>query len=386
MSITPYQAFHGAKLGTLIFPFLSSEDQRSLGQADTTWNKTKLNFEEVQAYQALKDRTHRPESITPYHALYGEKLMAQLFPFLVEKDQNSLKEVGELQSYLTWRYGTQMKKGLYIKDRDGLHQEKLLEVLGFGRSKKVFKLQKDRALAIPNMDENRLDAVVAHWKRIVHEEVAMSQLFNQMGFLSPLLERVNISVSENPHALTIPAYLSKTFENLKKTKGCFIIEPARDGGTWKMGKHFLFRSEEERFTEENWDSVMNLALTDIAKIAMHRLSIGWDTYNIAVVREPSPSAVSPYKVRPFFFDFSNRYTPSAIPQIQEKPSTLPFLNSILVWIVSYEFNGRDVSFTEEGRKIISFCTQLREKYSKEIASRMQQLLAAPVETETVSTD
>lgn len=379
-AITPYQAFHRKNLGPLIIPFLAPEDRRSLGQADKAWKRAKLGFE-VQCYQALKDRTHRSKSITSYHARYGKKLMAQLFLFLAEKDQNSLEEVDELQSYLAWRDGTQRTKGLYIKDRNGSHKETLLEVLGSGGSKKIFRLQKGRALAIPNMDQDPLNAIVARWGRIVHEEVAMSQLFSKVGLLSLLLERVSISVSENPREGTIPAYFAETFKSLAKTKGCFIIEN-NYSSTWKKGRDFLFKSDEERFTEETWDSVMDLALTDIAKIALYNLPISQDALSIAVLREPSPSAVSPYKVRPFCFDFSSKNTPLAIPQIQAKTSTLPnvedglyVLYNILHNIFSYEFNNRDSPFTDEGMKILNFRDQLGGKYKKEIASRMQQLLA-----------
>lgn len=330
MSITPYQAFHEKNLGILAFPFLFPEDRESLGQAAKAWRNAKLGFE-VQGYKSLQDR------------IEGEK-------------------------------------AIYMADGPGLHQEMLLDVLGAGGSKKAIALQEGRALMVPNMDADSMYAIVIRWKRMVHEEVAMSQLLTKVGLLSPVSRRVTLSLSEDSHEGRIPAYLSETFESLGKTKGWLIIDTKNwQSSTWKQGRHFLFNSEEERLTEKNWDSVVDSALTDVAKIAMYDIPAGGDSLNIAVLKKPSDSSVSQYEIRYFGFDFSSKYGQLTIPQIQKKPSKSPIparavhlLDSMLDDVFSWEFGHWRYSWGEESEKakLRSLKDRLVERYSKDIIARM----------------
>src|ERR1700722_9483345 len=200
MPITPYQAFHQHKdnLSTLIFPFLDTEERENLGLADQAWRKANVTFEEG-FYHSLK---HRVE----------------------------------------WTHAVWMRT-----TTGEVHRERLTRVLGYGGRKKAIELSKGRALLVPNMDlRQSMVNISACWKRVVHEEVAMSKLLTKIGLLGPLSQRVSLSFTTCPNAVTIPAYLCDSFESLGKTKGCFIIDgKSWEASSWRLGEDFLFKTKED---------------------------------------------------------------------------------------------------------------------------------------------
>lgn len=321
MSVTCYQNFHQKNLGVLISPYLSKEDRESLGQADKAWRKTKVGLE-AQDYLILKDKI-------------------------------------------------KSKKAIYISEGKGLHQELLLGILGAGGSKKAIELQGGRALIVPNMDTANCSVLVTRWKRMVHEEIVMSKLLTKIGLLSPLSQRVRISLSIDSPERTIPAYLSETFEKLGKTKGWFIIDRKNfASSTWKQGENYLFKTEEERLNEKNWDSVVNSVLSDVVKICEHNIPAGGDSLNLAIVNKPSESAVCQYEIRYFGFDFSSKNEYLSMLQIQNKPPHATWLfERILDLVFYYEFGERYDDGDESG-KLRGLKDQLVQKYSKNIISRL----------------
>lgn len=262
---------------------------------------------------------------------------------------------------------------LYVSDETGKHQENLLGILGTGGSKKAIHLSKGRALILPNMDSKPPSVVAENWERIVLEEVAMSKILNKIGLLSPLSERVNITLSESSEQI-IPAYISRSFKSLAETEECFIIDMKNKySSTWNR---FLFKSDEERLNEKNWDSVLDSLATDVAKICMHHIPINFDSRNIAIVKKSSESTLCQYEVRYFGFDFSSKDEFLALPEIQEKPSGLSDLkwptslfDQILDHVFFLEFGSNRYGFGLDKDKLKSFKNQLVLKYTNTITSR-----------------
>lgn len=328
MSINAYQTFHEKNLGILIFPYLSERDKRNLEMTNKCWHEAKVNFE-ILSYQSLKTKLNEKKAI--------------------------FRKVGEV-----------------------LRKEELLSVLGSGGSKVAIEISDGKALLLPNMNYDSINwrGLIARWKMMLHDEIKMSQLLTKIGLLNPLHQKVSISLSENFHE-EIQAYISVNFVYLKD---CFILDTKNFRScTWKLGKDFLFKSEEDRLIVENWEAVLDTLLTDIAKICVYQIPAVGDSLNLAIVRKSSLSSSYYFEIRYFGFDFSNKYGPIRIPKIEEKPSivtnyTSPteLLNSILSTLFFYEF-GRDYDYGKESEKYLKLQKQLVESYSKIIALRMEAM-------------
>ncbi len=285
-----------------------------------------------------------------------------------------LSTYGALRKVL-WKRAT-----LYVTDETGKHPETLLECLGKGGSKMAIQIGKGRALILPNMSIDPIADIAGRWERIVLEEVKMSKILTGLGLLSPLSEQVSVTLIESSEHV-IPAYISETFENLS-LKGCFIIDMKNTySSTWKKGKHFLFQSDKERLNEKNWDSVFGSLLTDIAKIWLHRIPVGGDSLNIAVVKTPPDSAVCQYEVRYFGFDFSSKSGYLEIPDVENRPLTSPdrdevirlvdTIDTILVNIFSCEF-GKRYEYRKEGSASLrDLKNRLVERYSKALVAQIK---------------
>lgn len=323
MSISSYRTFHEKNLGPLIFSFLSKKNQNNLAQTDTIWERAKLNFD-FHNYKILK-------------AVMKNKAV------------------------------------LSLKDINGIQQAKLLETLGKGGSKKAILLDNNRALLLPNMSTDSIEDILSRWKRMVHEELVMSEILTKLDLLSPQSRRVSISFL-NDSKEEIPAYLSKTFKALSETQGLFIIDTKNpDSSTWKKGKDFLFKSMDDRLNENNWDYVLEQVLNDIVKICIHHLPISNDSINFAIVKNSSESLLSQYQVRYFGFDFSSKYRTLKILTPKERESLAPnmnlalkLVNTVLDKIFAFEFCTCEI---KEEEKLNEFRDYLAQKYIKEIHSR-----------------
>lgn len=321
-----YSGHKNLNFGKLLLPLLSSKDRESLGLVNKAWQIAKQKF----VFKCLKNKL-RTKAI------------------------------------------------VFIKDDTGIHQEKLLSLLGQGGSKKAYQLDGGRALIVPNMGSDFMDGIFMNWRRYVDEEVAMSQFLTEIGILSPLSRRVTLSLAQDFNE-AIPAYISETFQNLTKTKGWSIIDSKNAKTcTWILEKDFLFNSEKDRLEEKNWDSVVDSVLTDVAKIALYKIPIKIDSLNFAIIKKPSQSTASQFEIRYFGFDFSDKYEKLSMPTIEKKSLEISYgdeareaLNSILDYIFFVEF-GRRYELGPERENLKDFKNQLVERYIEVVISRMSDL-------------
>lgn len=266
-------------------------------------------------------------------------------------------------------HSSEKNRRIFMTDATGRHQETLLKILGRGGSKTAFQIAKGRALLLPNVYISNV------WERMVAEEVKMSQILTRLGLLSPLSEEVSIILD----GVQMPAYVSETFENLGLRKGWFILDMKNSyTSTWKEGENFLFQSDTERLNEKNWGCVIDVLLTDIAKICLHHVPVGTDSLNIAIVRKNSLE-ICPYEIRYFGFDFSSKYHALDISKIEEQPSAQfdveraeNILNAILDYVFMWEF-GEKYSYGEDKEKLQNFQKQLVQEQSQELVARMQRM-------------
>lgn len=273
----------------------------------------------------------------------------------------------------------QRNPSIYITDENGQHKEKLLGVLGKGGSKQAILLEKGRALLLPNMDQDSTDGISKRWERQVREEIAVLNFISSLGLLSPLSKEVKISLSSEALEGVIPAYISESFENLGNKRGWFIIDSKRDEScTWRLEKDFLFKSEEDRLNEKNWDYVLDEMLTDIAKISMYDIPAPGDSLNIAIVKKPPPQlGASEYGIRYFGFDFSRKDGSISIPTLQkcDRESDQSWwveriLSAMLSTIFSSEFGSKYIYEPGEKKPLHDLKERLIERYTKVILSRI----------------
>jgi hypothetical protein len=273
------------------------------------------------------------------------------------------------------------KESVIVKDTNNiLSEETLLDMIGSGGSKKAYKLSKGRALLLPNFSDS-CQIVANRWERMVLEEVAMSKIISSLGLLSPLCERVDIvcSTSDETSEKIIPAYICQSFEQLALS-GCFIIDTKnRRSSTWKMGENYLFKTEDERLSQTKWESILDLLVTDIAKICFYDIPTDFDSLNIAIVKKSDDKLQegSSYEVRYFGFDFSSKCGSLSIPTLEKKEKLVvneedieKILNHILTDLIYYEcFDEFDIIRTTLldllVKKLIPKVKKTMESYHKE---------------------
>lgn len=110
--------------------------------------------------------------------------------------------------------------------------------------------------------------------------------------------------------------------------------------------------------DKNWDSVFSSLLTDVAKICLYNIPTALDSLNIAVVKNPSDTAICQYEVRYFGFGFSSKCSLLVIPEIQNTPfaslnidRAKLFINDPVDEVFFYEFGSRYDTGNESAKLI-----------------------------------
>jgi len=220
---------------------------------------------------------------------------------------------------------------LNIVDENGIRKQQLIKRLGCGGSKRAILLDPSTALLIPNMDIDPISKIAERWERNISEEIAVSEFIKTIGFLSPSLKKVHISISD----FMIPAYTSESFESFN-SKGIFIIDQKnKHSSSWKYREKFLFKTNAERLEPENWNSPMSRVIVDIMQLILYKANFGSDSKNLALVEKRSERAVCQHEIRYFCFDFSSKMRTTEIPELTCNPQ---FDSTKIGWIENYAFN------------------------------------------------
>lgn len=346
--ITAYQTFFERNLSDLIFPYLS-EDRENLGQVSKGWQLAKEKFE---------SRCGKTFSLMIYN-----RGMIEFIEKDIAWEIKKGRPVDEDQEILAKMQ--QEERSLFVRDGSGIQEQRMVKILGEGGSKVAIQMSSGKALIACNSPMSVM------WKRMVSEEVGMSRFLTSLGMLSPLSERVTISFSANSNE-EIPAYVSQTFENFRETHNCFIIDVKnKESCTWVSGRDFLFKSDEERFVEENWDSAVNSLMDDIAKLVLFKVPCDSDFMNIAIILKPSESTLCQYEIRFFGFDYSSKIESRPVPKLPAQAPNMEsvesLLNNILATIFYREFSNSPAYPGDLKERLVA-------RYSKEIVIRLGQYI------------
>lgn len=297
------------------------------------------------------------EGIAPFEEAFQEK---------VEEQQR--ESDARLIQILQQRLHTGKSSVVYIGNGPGRMPAELGATLGSGGSKKAVQLGSRFALLVPNIQSKEAAAGVARWWRsLVDEEVSMTDRFASHGLMTLSSKRVDVYPSSAPSEMGLPAYISESFDSLAATKGCYILDMNGSNSTWKLGKDYLFATDEERLKEENWDRVLDELLTDVAKICLYDLPGNGDTMNMAIIKK------DPCEVRYLGFDFTDKELMSLFKlegpvdfRVLEAKAFM-YMYRMLKELIAYEFGASD-----KGEALFN---RLIAKYPKIIAQRMQKMRA-----------
>lgn len=309
-----------------IFPYLSVEDAKHVSEVNMVWNKA-IRENYIRSYEALKQKILNSESIT-------------------------------------------------IRDSEGLREVKFGKILGAGGCKKAISIGNGQALLVPNMDNTPLEHFTSLWPRVVYEEILCSKLHRKAHLLSSADESVTIFLDSNHSLPPLTAYIAKTFDQLARKKDWLMIVDAKDShcSTWKREKFSLFHSESDRTIEKNWDSIVEPLLSDIASIYYFEIPVYFDSMNLAVMQNPSDSCVSPYQIRYFGFDFTSKYSTSAMKPLKER-GLRQEINLKEIENLSRLFLSRAISLCEFGYNSYSeeFEESLRKRYLPLVQEKVSHL-------------
>lgn len=310
---------------------------------------------------------------------------------LVDKTMNAAVKVFEIRCYENFKKNTDSldnNNNKYVcysfvnpKGITSIGKKKIGTLLGRGGSKEVYDLGGlYSALVIPNMNVDSFEDIAARWKRIVDEEVKMSEFLASVGLLAPKLIPTRVAYSDLP-GMSIPAYRAIAFSDLFASEGLYVIDRKNpESSTWKKGQNFLFNSTEERLDEKNWDFVFDSFLTDILKICTGHLPTKGDSVNIAINLKFMGKDKDEFEVRYFGFDFTNKQTSIFIPQVEKnttyrlkldsnKAKTL--IEKFLSVIFAYEFVNEYADGSVDENKIYDLRKNLEDKYLKLLENKMR---------------
>lgn len=265
-----------------------------------------------------------------------------------------------------------------------LRKDALEKILGLGGSKIAWQLQSGKALLLPNMSmDPQGEMAKRNWEKIVEMEVRVSEFLKKHEMLSPNSKWVHVSVPRKYEDLAvpifpiIPAYTSETFESLAE-RNIFVIDVKNDSSsTWRWKENFLFKSKDERFKIENWDSVLIPILEDIKKIFLYNIPGSIDSDNIAIVKKGNDK----YEARYFGFDFSSksgsnefeprekRFKDYEIKYIFEH-STVQTVSRLVKTVMEFEFSDIPPNTSESDKKW-DFINLVVEKYQKTFVDMLQ---------------
>lgn len=264
---------------------------------------------------------------------------------------------------------------LFVAEESGPTERVQLQTyLGSGGTKYASRLSNDRVLLCPT-------SMNAHWPSVVRGEVMMSKALTTLGLLSPLSKSATLSLSLELKD-SVPVYTSMPFDQITVKMGYYIIDSKNDGGsTWKQGKHYLFQDNKARLKEENWDSVVNPLIKDIALLCLYNVAVPTDSLNLAVRKKSGTP--SEYEIRYFGFDFVTKggqyQMPSEKPlKIEEiainKPRTI--FDRLLMTMCEYEFADRDLqpgALSKHGGFFKPLHQRLVERYTPFVQRMIQRL-------------
>ena len=181
---------------------------------------------------------------------------------------------------------------------------------GCGGAKRAMEISEDAVLMLPNAG-NEFNV----WRRMVDEEVQISDRLTELGILTVQSKKVDLYLSEDSDQ-PLPAYICPSFRSLTQ-KGMYVIDGKNQASscwqgirvstngegdqTFEKGKSY-FKGDEDRYSVESWLPIVKPLLQDIYTLAKNNVLFCGDSLNIVIIENEQG-----YRARYFGFDFSAKH-------------------------------------------------------------------------------
>lgn len=166
--------------------------------------------------------------------------------------------------------------------------------VGRGGAKQALEISEDEVLMLPSANHG-FDV----WRRIVDEQVRISDELIELGILTVQSKRVDLYLSKDSDQ-PLPAYTRSSFKGLAK-KGMYVIDSKKpESSCWKAKSYF--KGDENRSAVESWLPIVKPLLQDIYTLAKNNAFFGSDSLNIVIIENEQG-----YTARYFGFDFSSKH-------------------------------------------------------------------------------
>ncbi len=352
------------KINHYVFCLLSSQECAALSEVNQACYQANVHFQ-LKPYHWLKEKIRFPSVIYSLPSTIEE----------AKELGNPQNEIDALECRLD-AARKEVPKKIYITGPDGNRcVEQLGKMLGKGQYKQAIELSQGRALIIPLLGNIPARSFLKHcWPRMVKEEVKMSNILTQVGLLSPCSQEVKLSFFKNSKEKTLPAYVHESFEHLAQAKNCFILNMSSiSSSTWREGD-YLFSSNEARFNEKNWDSVLDSFLTDVAKICLYQIPVRLGSNNLAVIKTMENHSPCPYEIRHFGFDFCSKPGYELhFEGIEMKPTKLPSREELNKVLSHFLFMFMQVELEGTWHRWRDMSDRLVKRYEETLFERAKQL-------------
>jgi hypothetical protein len=177
----------------------------------------------------------------------------------------------------------------------------LTKPLGCGGSKCAFAITTDLVLMVPNSRFN-LPHNYNNWERITDEEYKISQILTDIGIYNPNHKKVKVYVEDK----SFESYVSKNFDYLTAL-GINVIDMVKFNNGKIDYDYKIFYDENINLNDvNNWFPILSNLLNDIVLLYKYRIPLSHDSTNFVLIKNVDVNQISPYKIRYFGFDFTQR--------------------------------------------------------------------------------
>ncbi|MCC5832454.1 MAG: hypothetical protein JJU12_05355 [Chlamydiales bacterium] len=219
--------------------------------------------------------------------------------------------------------------------------------VGCGGSKRAMEIPEDQVLMLPNFGNG-----FYVWRRMVDEEVQISDRLTELGILTVQSKRVDIFLSADSDQ-PLPAYTCPSFNDLTKRDMHVIDSKNSESSCWKERSYF--EGNEDRFSPESWLPIIKPLLQDMYTLARNNCLFGGDAFNIVIIESEQG-----YSARYFGFDFSSKAAVCdreyGLREDDVKEEIVqylpPALEKVFAEQLDYDTGKKNIGLTEEYRRLI----------------------------------
>lgn len=192
-------------------------------------------------------------------------------------------------------------RSVIIETEEGEFTAQLELPINCGGSKCAYKITEDIVLMLPNYRGRSISGRYVGWERVAREELEVSEFLTSVNILNPNHKKVRVTFMENDQPVSFNTYISNNFEGLKK-QGIDVIDLKKSSDI----SYPFYNKDADEKDLTNWHPLLDHLIEDVIILYRYQIPIGGDSLNFAMVRSNNPNLVTPFSLRYFGFDFTNK--------------------------------------------------------------------------------